>query len=461
MQNRAIEIHDSALDQITLGSPEIDLLPTRRVYSQAWAPNPFTNCGGDMPKVVLNTVTIKRTPVTFQVSAALRITRPTASDVPLTRVAPGVYSCNLPDSDMSIVATAESPDYWKSETRVDIRPLPSSRRMSVRTFGVGKTVDLDIAANPITLTITLTMQKVADFRPGMGISFGSPQTVMDVGSQILNPSGSGITLFNQTPTAAALLQDHLYMMKWKSSGTTVGVYVPQAAGNLGNYNVFFKPPRHGGWTTPGVTGLYMTWTGARDHKCLIAQTELSKSSYILCFAFEEDGPLPAYGQHQSGLMELLEEIDFYLRLVFNGSADGPAVRNVALSCFSAGAEHVKNVCSGQGNVLLSKLKGLFILDGNDFDISSLTNGNRAIRIYVAARKFNSVLNSPGSTVQGPNGSFEFHSSGNISSGNPAVIYLYVPPPFWQAYDPSFTDWMSVHQKIPGFFQSHAFKTSGI
>jgi hypothetical protein len=173
-----------------------------------------------MPKVVLNTVTIKRTPVTFQVSAALRITRPTASDVPLTRVAPGVYSCNLPDGDMSIVAIAESPDYWKSETRVDIRPLPSSRRTSVMTSGVGKTVDLDIAANPITLTITLTMQKVADFRPGMGISFGSPQTVMDFGSQILNPSGSGITLFNQTPTAAALLQDHLYMMKWKSSGAT-------------------------------------------------------------------------------------------------------------------------------------------------------------------------------------------------------------------------------------------------
>jgi hypothetical protein len=414
-----------------------------------------------MPKVVINTVTIKGTPVTFQVTAALQITQPTVSDVPLTRLGPGVYSCNLPDSEMSIAATAESPDYWKSETRVDIHSLSTSRRMSVTTFGLGKTVDLDIGANPITLTITLTMQKVSDVRGGMGISFGSPQTVMDFGTQILNPSGSGITLLNQTPTPAALLQDHLFMMKWKSSGTIVGVYVPQAAGNLGNYNVFFKPPRHGGWTTPGVTGLYMTWTGNREHKCLIAQTELSKSSYILCFAFEEDGPLPAYGQHQSGLMELLEEIDYYLRLVFNGSADGPNVGNVALSCFSAGSEHVKNVCSGQGSILLSKLKGLFILDGNDFDISGLANGSRAIRIYVAAQKFKSVLKSPGATVQGPNGSFEFHSSGNISSGNPAVIYLYVPEPFWQAYDPSFADWMSVHQKIPGFFQSHALKTSGI
>jgi hypothetical protein len=414
-----------------------------------------------MPKVVIKTVTIKGTPVTFQVTAVLQITQPTASDVPLTRVGPGMYSCNLPDNDMSIAATAESPDYWKSETRVDIHPLPSSRKMSVTTFGVGKTVDLDIGANPITLTITLTMQKVSDVRRGMGISFGSPQTVMDFGSQILNPGGSGTTLFNQIPTSAALLQDRLFMMKWKSSGTIVGVYVPQAAGNLGNYNVFFKPPRHGGWTTPGVTGLYMTWTGNREHKCLIAQTELSKSSYILCFAFEEDGPLPAYGQHQSGLLELLDEIDYYLRLVFNGSADRPYVRNLALSCFSAGAEHVKNICSGRASVLLSKLKGLFILDGNDFDISGLANGDRAIRIYVAARKFNSVLSGPGVTIQGPNGSFEFHSSGKISSGDPAVTYLYAPPAFWQTYDPSFTDWMSVHQKIPGFFQSHALKTSGI
>ncbi|HSY93367.1 MAG TPA: hypothetical protein VK812_18535 [Candidatus Binatus sp.] len=411
-----------------------------------------------MLKVVIKTVTIRGTPVTFQVTAALQIARPTASDVPLTRVAPGVYSCNLPEGDMSIAATAESPDYWKTETRVMISPLP---RIHFGTSGVGKTVDVDFGTNPITLTITLTMQKVSDVRQSMGISFGSPQTVMDFGPQILNPSGSGITLFNQTPTPAALLQQNLYMMKWKSSGTIVGVYVPQAAGNLGNYNVFFKPPRHGGWTTPGVTGLYMTWTGARDHKCLIAQTELSKSSYIVCFAFEEDGPLPAYGQHQSGLMELLEEIDYYLRLDFKGSADRPDVRNVALSCFSAGAEHVKNVCGGPGSVLLSKLKGLFILDGNDFDISSLANGNRAIRIYVAERKFNSVLNSPGSTVQGPNGSFEFHSTGNIASGNPAIIYLYVPLAFWHAYDPSFTDWMSVHQKIPGFFESHALKTSGI
>ncbi|HET9406748.1 MAG TPA: hypothetical protein VFO39_05885 [Candidatus Sulfotelmatobacter sp.] len=414
-----------------------------------------------MPRVLIKVINIYRTPVDFSVTASLKVTRPNQADVPLTRLAPGQYAGNLPDTDQSITASAESSEYWVNETVVDIHPIPGSRRMATTVSGVGKIVDIDTSVSPITLTITLVLQKVANFRNSMGISFGSPQTVMDFSSPILNPGGSGTTLFNQAPTPAALLQNNLYMMKWKSSGTFVGVYVPQA-GTIGNYNVFFKPPRHGGWTTPGVTGLYLTWTGNREHKCLIAQAELSKSSYILCFAFEEDGPMPAYGQHQAGLMELLDEIDYFLRLVFKGSADRPDVRNVALSCFSAGAERVKAVCAGRGTALLSKLKGLFILDGNDFDISRLIGaGDRAIRIYVAARKFNSALQSAGTTVQGPNGSFEFRSGASLPSGNPAVIYLYVPEAFWRAYDPSFSDWMSIHQRIPGYFQSHALKTCGI
>jgi hypothetical protein len=81
----------------------------------------------------------------------------------------------------------------------------------------------------VTLTITLTLQKIADVTAQSGISFGSPHTVMKVEREILNPAGSGGTLLNITQTS-------------------VGV----------TPNLFFL------FQTPAVAGLYMTWNGTME-----------------------------------------------------------------------------------------------------------------------------------------------------------------------------------------------------
>jgi hypothetical protein len=253
-----------------------------------------------------------------------------------------------------------------------------------------------------------------------------------------------------------------FLFQWKSGGARVGVYVPQKATlALGNYNLFFKPPKHDTWTTPDVAGLYMTWNGTMEHKSLIAQTEFSGSSYVLCLAFEEDGPLGDYGASSAGAMALLEEIDFFLRLRLTGTASKPAVGKVALSCFSAGATHVSAIVAVKGTELLSRLKGLFILDGNDFDVRSLVAADRAIRIYVAESKFANVASGSGTTRRGPYGSFEYRGGGALPGGDPALIYLYAPQPLWHDFNPYFKDWMSVHQIIPSYFMSHALMTSGV
>jgi hypothetical protein len=92
----------------------------------------------------------------------------------------------------------------------------------------------------------------------------------------------------------------------------------------------------------------------------------------------------------------------------------------------------------KGTELLGKLKGLFILDGNDFEVRSLVAADRAIRIYVAESKFASVASGSGTIKRGPYGSFEFRGGGSLASGDPTVIYLYAPQPLWHdfnAYSP--------------------------
>lgn len=417
-----------------------------------------------MPKILVDVVTIWGTPATGPVSVGLTVTAPNAApEVTLQRGTARLFSYDLPDVEQTFTVSAASSNFWTAAASISFHPNPGGRK-SVTLFGIAHKADLSTAGGATTITVTITLQQLADVSKAMGISFGTPHKVMDVQSDILNPGGSGSTLFNIRPSTAPVSQARLFILKWKSSGTSIGVYVPQAAlRNLGNYNLFFKPPKHGGWTTQGVVGLYMAWNGNLEHKSLIAQTELSGSSYILCLAFEEDGPLPAYGTSQSGVLNLLEEIDYFLRLYLTGTQASPQVGKVAMSCFSAGANHVSTIIRTFPTTLLAKLKGLFVLDGNDFDLTPLSGVNdRAIRIYVSAEKFKSVpQTTAGTTKRGPNGSFEFRSAAKLSSGDPAVIYFYAPWQVWQTYDPRFGDWMSVHQVIPSYFQSHALKTSGV
>jgi hypothetical protein len=112
---------------------------------------------------------------------------------------------------------------------------------------------------------------------------------------------------------------------------------------------------------------------------------------------------------------------------------------------------------------LGKGKGPFILDGSDFNVNK-PSYRRDLAVGIAQLKLNAIAqkNLAGAVTTGPVGSFEYRSPATISSGDPAVTYFYTPgrsgkPTVWFA---NFTNWMSVHQVVPGRFLGHALKSSG-
>ena len=416
-----------------------------------------------MPTILMDVVTIRGVPVTSAVAVGLTVTTPTAAAAVIVPRSGRFFAYTLPEETQSFRITAASDPYWPADLSVSYSP-GAGGRSSVSHVGIAHSIDKNTVGGVTTLTVTLVLQQVSNVTSMMGHSFSNPYNVMDVQAKILNPGGSGSSLFNMTPAKVGVTPQRLWVLKWKSTGTCIGVYVPQAGMRLGNYNLFFKPRRHLQTTTPDALGIYMTWQGDLLHKMLVAQTEISGSSYILCLAFEEDGPLPAYGSSQSGVVDLLEEIDYFLRLNLTGTQANPAVGKVALSCFSAGATRVAQIIGTAPTVLLGKVKGLFILDGNDFNVNMSSFGrDLALRIYVSEQKFKAIpqKNLAGAVTSGPGGSFEYRSPATISSGDPAVTYFYAPWEVWKTYDVRFANWMSVHQVIPGRFMSHALKSSGV
>jgi len=208
-------------------------------------------------------------------------------------------------------------------------------------------------------------------------------------------------------------------------------------------------------------------------KHLVAQTEAGGSPYAIAMPAPEDGTALTYGNSQSGLLELSEEIDVLIRRRILGQQGALAnVQKIALSCFSRGAMAWSSVMVGAKNGgFLDRLRGLWLLDGHldsgyeQFAAAALAwqrgSSDRTIRVYASESKFTQLMDSgAGTTTKGPAGSWQWKSPMTVPGGFAASEYTFMPSALWAMWNPSAERGIGAHQLIPNTCMSHALMTSG-
>jgi hypothetical protein len=420
--------------------------------------------GGPVPGRVTATADVDGAPIALKPSSAREFTGPLPAS--------GSFQLN--------VMAEAAPDFWADSgtASVTIPSGPGRSSVTLSQSGAGAITDASLEGTSpnLTLRVRIAIAKLRDVTADTpGMAFGSPKPAMHWdGEMMLNPSGTGAGVFRGSIQNTDVNNARFLVGKWRSNGIRIGIYLPKAGvANLGQINIFAKPPKHDGWTAPGIFGFYMFWGEPGDviPKHLIAQAEAGGAPYILAMPAPEDGTALTYGNNQSGVLELAEEIDVLVRRkLLRQQAVRPDVKKIALTCFSRGAMAWSSVMRGDRNdAFLGKLRGIWLLDGHlDSEyqgfagaVQSWQRGgpDRTIRIYASESKFTQFMNS-GSVTQGPAGSWQWKSPMTVPGGFAATSYTFLPSSLWALWNPAAEKGIGAHQLIPNTCMSHALLTSG-
>jgi hypothetical protein len=398
-----------------------------------------------------------------------------------TRTAPNRFEADVADpatSSQLVTITASDRGVWDKEVSILINAATGvvTRGILLIPVPVSRASD-----GSLRIQLDLVLLRLRDVTAETAIAMPATQSVLSLSSPILNPAGgTGRALLNGTQVDQPVFQNLLFIVRWHTPRVRLALYVPAAArDSLGSYHMFFKPAPVLGF--PAVLDRYIVSGGEQIvQKHIPGQCEASTSAYVLVFPFPEDGPFPGAGANPAGVLEVLGEVDLFLRDALLQSADFSGIENIALSCFSFGCATLAAIFNGTGtDALFDKLTDVYIFDGRDNASTIRTlagqlkswfaNGafDQSLRIYETEGLFGSIFagtDAPatGSRITGPNGAFELHSVATNSTGSPSATYLFAPLQFWVAFDPSLSDFLrGAHQAIPRFFIADALRTSAV
>ncbi len=402
--------------------------------------------------------------------------------VALTQSSTREFAGPLPAAgEFDITVTAEAaPDFWADSGSCSVAiPTGGRAAVTVTNQSGGAITAAAIEGTPpnVTVRVRMSVSKMRDVSQEVASAFGSPKPAMQWPDEMmLNPSGTGAAVLRGSITATAVDSSRFIVGKWRSNGIRVGIYLPKAGvSNPGCINIFAKPPKHGGWDAPGIFGFYMFWGEMGDvvPKHLIAQTEAGGKPYAVAMPAPEDGTALTYGNSQSGLLELAEEIDVLIRRkVLRQQGALANVQKIALSCFSRGAMAWSSVMRGPKNgSFLDRMRGLWLLDGHlDSGYQEFAavahawqrgGADRTIRVYASESNFTQLMDSrAGSTAPGAGGSWQWKSSQTVPGGFSASSYTFMPSSLWAMWNPGAEKGIGAHQLIPNTCMSHALMTSG-
>lgn len=425
----------------------------------------------------------------IQVTARVRVDQavgPTGTrDLVLPRKDSRTYEAALPLAlESEIEITARSSDFWPATGVVSVSvPLDASLRpMATKRDGPDNAAvtDFEIVREGAdrVLVVELRVQKL---RLDASLPVSEDTALAWDGEPIVNPFGAGAALLRAREQRARMVPQNFLVARWKAGGIRMGIYIPAAARpRLGHYTYFFKPAPHG-MDGLGVIGFYMLGNkGDPMPKHLSAQLELSGAPTVLCMPSPEDGPGLTFKNTQTGMIDLADETDAFLRGRIEGRAAVKAAPRLAMACFSRGMAGVHTVLSsGKNDRFQSSLTSLFLLDGHlsgdatDFTTQVLSwfrgGSQRSVRAYHSyATPLAGLVAGAADALAGLlqrnaalAGVVELHGGPDVAGGFKALSYASFPAAFFKAWDPARSERVDNHQIVPAIFFGHALKTSGI
>jgi hypothetical protein len=434
-------------------------------------------------RLILEITTIRGDPVPGRVSATAEMRGAGGGTLTLTSRSAREFGAELPQSGtFELVVSAEAaPDFWPARGVCFLSLPPEPQRISV-TLSSGSAGDVADATIEGTGTdrvirVRLPVARLADVTAEGGVGFGSPRPAMQwTGEPMTDPAGSGAGVLRGAVAPTTVLPANLIVGRWRSSGIRMAIYLPRAARTApGHVNIFAKPPRSGGWQALGIIGFYCVWGEPGDPapKHLVGQTEAGGSPHILVMPTPEDGTSLTYGNTQAGLLDLAEEVDVLVRRRLLGeTGPRPALRSIALSCFSRGATAWAAVLGGARHpAFLDRLRGFWLLDGHLDDgydafaarVLAWQRGgaDRTVRCYSTEGKFAALMAGAGKRTAGPKGAWEWRSDATVPGGFAAVSYHFLPPALWEEWNATAARAPGPHQLVPNLCMSHALGTSGV